>query len=180
MGRCDGCEYEYDGICTALGVECNAIAVCNVITNKLKEEILKTPTIGKGETKMEKKNKECNGCFGASMNDCGSCEKETKQDNVNHPKHYEGHCSIECIDNMRLIFGSQIVAEYCMVNAYKYLSRHKYKNGYEDLCKAKWYLDKAEELELTEKATIDNVVVDELGELCREYMEGYKHGKGNE
>lgn len=25
-------------------------------------------------------------------------------DSVNHPSHYEGHTSIECIDNMRLIF----------------------------------------------------------------------------
>ena len=124
---------------------------------------------------MEKESKKCNGCFGASMNDCGNCKEETKQDNVNHPKHYEGHTSIECIDNMRLIFGNQIVADYCMVNAYKYLSRHKYKNGYEDLCKAKWYLDKVEELELTDKATINNVAIDELGELCREYMEGYKN-----
>lgn len=155
MERCDGCEYEYDGICTALGHECNEIAVCTVITNRVKEEVLKEPTIEKEKTKMKK-------------------TKQNKQDNVNHPKHYEGHCSIECIDNMRLIFGNQIVADYCMVNAYKYLSRHKYKNGYEDLCKAKWYLDKAEELELTDKATINNVVIDELGELCREYMEGYK------
>lgn len=155
MERCDGCEYEYDGICTALGHECNEIAVCTVITNRVKEEVLKEPTIENEKTKMKK-------------------TKQNKQDNVNHPKHYEGHCSIECIDNMRLIFGNQIVADYCMVNAYKYLSRHKYKNGYEDLCKAKWYLDKAEELELTDKATINNVVIDELGELCREYMEGYK------
>ena len=29
---------------------------------------------------MEKENKKCNSCFGASMNDCGSCE------NVNHQK----------------------------------------------------------------------------------------------
>lgn len=128
---------------------------------------------------MEKENKECNGCFGASMNDCGDCKGETKQDNVNHPKHYEGYCSIECIDNMRLIFGNQIVAEYCMVNAYKYLWRYKYKNGLEDLKKAKWYLDNAEVLELTDKATIDNVAIDELGELCREYMEEYAHGKRN-
>lgn len=138
-----------------LGHECNEIAVCTVITNRVKEEVLKEPTIEKEKTKMKK-------------------TKQNKQDNVNHPKHYEGHCSIECIDNMRLIFGNQIVADYCMVNAYKYLSRNKYKNGYEDLCKAKWYLDKAEELELTDKATINNVVIDELGELCREYMEGYK------
>lgn len=165
MERCDGCEYEYDGMCTAIGEECKEIRICTVITNKVREEVLKTPTIGKDETKMKKKEYII-----------GTAEQtgQNKQDNVNHPKHYEGHCSIECIDNMRLIFGNQIVADYCMVNAYKYLSRHKYKNGYEDLCKAKWYLDKAEELELTDKATINNVVIDELGELCREYMEGYK------
>lgn len=183
MRRCDGCEYEYDGICTALGVECNAIAVCNVITNKVKEEILKTPTIGKDETEMGKKNKECKSCFGASMNDCGSCEKETKpnkHDNVNHPKHYEGHCSIECIDNMRLIFGSQNVTDYCMVNAYKYLSRYRYKNGYEDLKKAKWYLDKAEVLHLTEETDINCEIFDKLLGLCNKYMEEYEHGKGNE
>lgn len=45
MGRCDGCEYEYDGLCTALGEECKDIMFCTVITNKVKEEISKTPTI---------------------------------------------------------------------------------------------------------------------------------------
>ena len=67
-------------------------------------------------------------------------------DKVNHPSHYEGHTSIDCIDNMRLIFGNQRVAEYCMLNAYKYLSRHEYKNGLEDLKKAEWYLNKFDEL----------------------------------
>ena len=183
MGRCNGCEYEYDGLCTALGEECKNIMFCTVITNKVREEILKTPIIGKEETEMEKKNKECKGCFGASMNDCGNCEKETKpnkHDNVNHPKHYEGHCSIECIDNMRLIFGNQNVTDYCMVNAYKYLSRHKYKNGYEDLKKAKWYLDKAEVLHLTEETDINCDIFDKLLDLCNKYMEEYEHGKGNE
>ena len=129
---------------------------------------------------MEKESKKCNGCFGASMNDCSSCEKEIKQDNVNHPKHYEGHCSIECIDNMRLIFGNQNVTDYCMVNAYKYLSRYRYKNGYEDLKKAKWYLDKAEVLHLTEQTDINNDVFDKLLDLCNKYMGEYKNGKGNE
>lgn len=160
MERCDGCEYEYDGMCTAIGEECKEIRMCTVITNKVREEVSKAPIIEKETIKMGK-------------------TEQDKQDNVN-PDYYKDRTSIECIDNMRLIFGNQIVAGYCMVNAYKYLSRHKYKNGYEDLCKAKWYLDKAEELELTDKATINNVAIDELGELCREYMEEYKHGKGNE
>ncbi len=183
MGRCDGCEYEYDGLCVEIGRACNEIVVCNVITHKVREEILKTSTIGKGETEMKKENRKCNSCFGASMNDCGGCEKETKpnkHDNVNHPKHYEGHCSIECIDNMRLIFGNQSVTDYCIVNAYKYLSRHKYKNGYEDLKKAKWYLDEAEVLHLTGETDINHDVFDKLLDLCNKYMGEYEHGKGNE
>lgn len=39
MERCNGCEYEYDGACKAIGMQCNEIAVCNVITNRVKEEI---------------------------------------------------------------------------------------------------------------------------------------------
>lgn len=131
---------------------------------------------------MEKENKKCNSCFGASMNDCGSCEnvEQNKHDNVNHPKHYEGHCSIECIDNMRLIFGNQMVTDYCIVNAYKYLSRYKYKNGYEDLKKAKWYLDEAKEFKLAMETDFDYEIFDKLVDLCNRYMEEYKHGKRNE
>lgn len=99
--------------------------------------------------------------------------EQDKQDNVNHPKHYEGHCSIECIDNMSLIFGSQNVTDYCMINAYKYLSRYKYKNGYEDLKKAKWYLDKAEVLHLTEGTDINYEIFDKFVYLCSKYMEGF-------
>lgn len=106
--------------------------------------------------------------------------EQNKHDNVNHPKHYEGHCSIECIDNMRLIFGNQRVTDYCIVNAYKYLSRYKYKNGNEDLKKAKWYLDEAEVLKLTMETDFDYGTFDKLVDLCNRYMEEYTHGKGNE
>lgn len=64
-------------------------------------------------------------------------------DNVNHPSHYAESCSIECIDVMELIFGKETLANYCIVNAFKYIWRYKYKNGVEDLNKAKWYLNKA-------------------------------------
>lgn len=67
-------------------------------------------------------------------------------DNVNHPRHYEGHTSIECIDAMILIFGVKRTAEYCVQNAYKYIWRHENKNGIEDLKKAEWYLNKFDEL----------------------------------
>lgn len=67
-------------------------------------------------------------------------------DNVNHPNHYEGHTSIDCIDAMILTFGVKRTAEYCVQNAYKYIWRHENKNGIEDLKKAEWYLNKFDEL----------------------------------
>lgn len=160
MERCDGCEYEYDGTCTAKGRECNSIFFCDVITNKVREEVSKAPTIGKEETEMKK-------------------TEQDKQDNIN-PDYYKDRTSIECIDNMRLIFGNQMVTDYCIVNAYKYLSRYKYKNGYEDLKKAKWYLDEAEVLKLAMETDFDYEIFDKLVDLCNRYMEEYKHGKGNE
>lgn len=76
-------------------------------------------------------------------------------DNVNHPKHYEGETSIECIDAMELILGSEGVVSFCLGNAIKYLWRHRHKNKEEDLDKAEWYMARAvkikPEIEHTEK-----------------------------
>lgn len=160
MNRCDGCEYEYDGICKVTGEECNEIRICTVITNKVREKVSKASIIEKEKTEMKK-------------------TEQNKQDNVN-PDYYKDRTSIECIDNMRLIFGNQRVTDYCIVNAYKYLSRYKYKNGYEDLKKAKWYLDEAEVLKLAMETDFDYEIFDKLVDLCSRYMEEYKHGKGNE
>lgn len=62
-------------------------------------------------------------------------------DNVNHPAHYEGQTSLECIDVMEIAFGAEAVANFCLCNAFKYLWRYKNKNGREDLDKAAWYLN---------------------------------------
>ena len=62
-------------------------------------------------------------------------------DNVNHPKHYEGSTSLECIQCMEVSMGKQAVADFCLCNAFKYLWRYKNKNGREDVSKARWYLD---------------------------------------
>lgn len=62
-------------------------------------------------------------------------------DNVNHPSHYEGHTSLECIDVMELTFGGNAVMDFCLCNAFKYLWRHKHKNGKEDIEKARWYVN---------------------------------------
>ena len=66
--------------------------------------------------------------------------------NVNHPAHYENY-SIECIDAMVETQGRDAVMAFCICNAFKYLWRHRAKNGFEDIKKANWYLNKAVELE---------------------------------
>ena len=42
--------------------------------------------------------------------------------------------------------GTEAVKDFCICNAFKYLYRHKNKNGIEDIKKADWYLKKYIEL----------------------------------
>ena len=65
-----------------------------------------------------------------------------KHDAVEHPVHYT-NTSIECIDAMTETQGSLPVINFCVCNAFKYLWRHNSKNGFEDIRKAAWYLNKA-------------------------------------
>lgn len=60
---------------------------------------------------------------------------------VNHPNHYT-QGDIECIDAMQAAFGKEAVSWFCVCNAFKYVWRHRNKNGVEDIDKAKWYLNK--------------------------------------
>ena len=63
-------------------------------------------------------------------------------DSVNHPAHYN-QGGIECIDAMLAAFGREKVADFCHLNAFKYLWRAGQKGGKtEDLRKARWYIDK--------------------------------------
>jgi hypothetical protein len=57
-------------------------------------------------------------------------------DPVNSPKHYtQGNMEvITAIEGMGL--------DYHQGNVVKYVSRYRYKNGVEDLRKAKWYIDR--------------------------------------
>lgn len=73
-------------------------------------------------------------------------ESEVAKDNVNHPSHYETG-KFECIDVMVETQGVGAVKSFCICNAFKYLYRHKNKNGIEDIKKAIWYLNKLVELE---------------------------------
>lgn len=67
-------------------------------------------------------------------------------DNVNHPNHYETG-KFECIDVMIEVFGIEKVKAFCQCNAFKYLYRMDRKNGVEDIQKARWYINKYQELE---------------------------------
>ena len=64
---------------------------------------------------------------------------------VNHPSHYN-QGGIECIDAMVAAFGKEAVENFCICNAFKYVWRNRDKNGFEDIDKAIWYLEKIKEL----------------------------------
>ena len=66
---------------------------------------------------------------------------DAKTDHVNRPAHYTSG-GIECIDAMQAAFGVEAVKDFCLCNAFKYLWRHRQKNGVEDLKKARRYLNR--------------------------------------
>ena len=69
-------------------------------------------------------------------------------DVVTKPEHCNQDNCIECIDAIRAALGTGF-KEYLQGNILKYIWRHKYKNGVEDLKKARWYLDRLIESEIT-------------------------------
>lgn len=67
-------------------------------------------------------------------------------DPVNKPEHYT-YGNFECIDVLEDILKDCTGQEsFCIGNVIKYLWRYKRKNGVQDLEKAKWYLEKAIEI----------------------------------
>jgi hypothetical protein len=72
--------------------------------------------------------------------------KAQEEDMVNSPPHYN-KAGVECIEAIRAATGDGY-EYYLQGNIMKYLWRYRYKNGTEDLKKARWYLDKlVEEVE---------------------------------
>lgn len=72
-------------------------------------------------------------------------DKEFQIEKHVNPEHYK-ECSLECIDIMCVMFGYKHTAEWCVQTAFKYIWRYKQKNGFEDLKKAEWYLNKFREI----------------------------------
>lgn len=82
----------------------------------------------------------------------GNYEWSNKNDDaVTHPSHYT-QGGIECIDAMVAAFGKEAVAHFCQCNAFKYIWRSELKNGIQDIDKAMWYLNKYEELKISERS----------------------------
>ncbi len=61
--------------------------------------------------------------------------------NVEHPDHYNQN-SLETLDVIKGTMSSEQFEGFLVGNILKYISRYKFKNGAEDLKKARFYLDK--------------------------------------
>lgn len=90
-------------------------------------------------------------------------EKTTQnQSSVDHPRHYNRQGAMECIEELELIFGSEVVLHFCLCNVLKYRYRAGLKNnGYEDLEKSDWYMRKYKELKekIEKNNTPDSITI---------------------
>lgn len=67
---------------------------------------------------------------------------EENKEMVNHPSHYNRENAMECIEEMKMIFGLEATANFCMLSAYKYRYRAGQKgDAMEDLRKSDWYIN---------------------------------------
>ena len=69
--------------------------------------------------------------------------EEPKEDMVNHPSHYT-QGEIECIEAIKYIndkLHTEGYEGYCLGNFIKYIWRCNFKNGWEDIDKAIFYLN---------------------------------------
>lgn len=62
-------------------------------------------------------------------------------DAVNHPQHYNQN-GVETIETIKNSMSQEGFRGYLIGNIIKYICRFPFKNGLQDLEKAKWYLDK--------------------------------------
>lgn len=81
---------------------------------------------------------------------------QKKSNPVEHPSHYNREGAMECLDEMILVFGEKVTADFCLCNSWKYRYRAADKNGEEDLRKSDWYLAKYKELTSDIKTAIAN------------------------
>lgn len=61
--------------------------------------------------------------------------------NVEHPSHYNKN-GLETLDVIKGTMSGEQFEGFLVGNVIKYIARYKFKNGVEDLKKARFYLDK--------------------------------------
>ena len=67
--------------------------------------------------------------------------EEEAEDVVNKPHHYNTG-NLECIEAIQESMDKTEFKGYLKGNVMKYIWRYEYKNGVEDLRKARWYLER--------------------------------------
>ena len=86
------------------------------------------------------KNKQEEEEFENLFDDIEDVEELDSEIYVNSPPHY-GQGRIECIEYIKDFLSKDEYTGYLRGNIAKYLHRWRYKNGLEDLKKARWYLE---------------------------------------
>lgn len=105
-----------------------------------------------------------------------------KVDMINHPKHYCRENAIECLDEMRLVFGDDIVAAFCLCNVWKYRYRAASKGQEEDLKKSDFYMRKYKEL-ITQRNLLgieSTTSLEELKDIVKETLDKWYLERVNE
>lgn len=105
-----------------------------------------------------------------------------KVDMINHPKHYCREDAMECLDEMRLVFGDDIVAAFCLCNVWKYRYRAASKGQEEDLKKSDFYMRKYEEL-ITQRNLLgieSTTSLEELKDIVKETLDKWYLERVNE
>lgn len=59
---------------------------------------------------------------------------------ITRPNHYCREDAKECIDEMVMLFGKEVVKHFCLCNIWKYRYRSSAKNGEEDIKKSDQYV----------------------------------------
>ena len=97
---------------------------------------------------------------------------------ISHPQHYNIEGRKECIIEMLEKYGFHAVANFALLNSYKYLYRIGLKDGNpseNEFKKAQWYFDwvtnKSAELRILE--VLDWKLYNDIGELLELYKKDY-------
>lgn len=78
-----------------------------------------------------------------------SLEEDIDNPQIDNPTHYQSmdaELNLDAITCMRAAFGRDVVKDFCLCNAFKYIYRNFSKGGDIDVAKAIWYLNKFLEL----------------------------------